>query len=65
MQQNLFLYTLKENIVWKSVILGMQNTKSRAFPWVLFMMITTLTLGRAMKKKREIQMGSLYPALSL
>jgi hypothetical protein len=41
-------------------------TKSRALPWFLFIMIVNLILGRAMKeKKREIQMSSLYPALSL
>jgi hypothetical protein len=36
-----------------------KTMKRRTFPWVLFMMIMTLTLGRAMKKKRSNRRGSL------
>jgi hypothetical protein len=32
MQQNIFLYTLKEKIVWKSVILGPAEHQEKIFP---------------------------------
>jgi hypothetical protein len=55
----------------KSTILGLQKDteqqmKRRAFPWVLFMMIMNLTLGRAKKKnQRSNRRGSLSPVQSL
>jgi hypothetical protein len=54
--QSLILYLLKEIIMRKSAILGLQKTlsntrKRRFFPRVLFMMIMNLTLGEPRRRR--------------
>jgi hypothetical protein len=56
-QQSPVLYSLTKIIMRKSAILS-SRLKRRYFPWVLFMMIMTLTLGKSIKKKRRSRRGS-------